>query len=63
MTRDLEILQQIYRRNEQIPTWPIDVRLPVKFGAAQVVPLLGFTGLSKPVVDLVASMLETLNTG
>jgi hypothetical protein len=63
MTRDLEIQQQIYRRNEQIPTWPIDVRLAVKFSAAQVVPLLGFTGLSKPIVDLVASMLESLNTG
>jgi hypothetical protein len=63
MTRDLEIQQQIYHRNEQIPTWPIDVRLAVKFSAAQVVPLLGFTGLSKPIVDLVASMLKALNTG
>lgn len=63
MTRDLEIQQQIYRRNEQIPTWPIDVRLAVKFSSAQVVPLLTFTGLSKPVVDLVASVLGALNTG
>ena len=50
---DLEIRQDSYKRTEHIPTWPIDVSLALRFGTSQVIPLLGLTGLSKPVVDAI----------
>jgi hypothetical protein len=49
--KDLELQQAIFRANERIPTWPIDLRMLLKFGSSQIVPLLGLTGLGKPFVD------------
>jgi hypothetical protein len=57
MTSDLESHQDVYRRTENLPTWPIDLRIAVKFGTAQVVPLLGLTGLSQPIIDVVGSLI------
>jgi hypothetical protein len=50
---DLEVRQENYKRIERIPTWPIDVGLTLKFGTSQVIPLLGLTGLSQPIVDAI----------
>jgi len=49
--KDLELQQTIFRENERIPTWPIDLRMLVKFSSSQLVPLLGLTGLGTPVVE------------
>lgn len=51
--KDLELQQALYRDNEHIPTWPINLRLALRFGTSQLVPLLGLTGLGKPIVDAV----------
>jgi hypothetical protein len=60
---DLQAHQDVYRRHEQIPTWPIDLRIALKFGAAQVVPVLGLTGISKPIADLAGSLVRALEGG
>jgi hypothetical protein len=49
--KDLELQQSIFRANERIPTWPIDLRMLLKFGSSQIVPFLGLTGLGKPFVE------------
>ena len=53
IAHDLEIRQENYKRTEHIPTWPIDLNLALKFGTSQVIPLLGLTGLSAPLVDAI----------
>ena len=53
LAHDLEVRQDNYKRTEQIPTWPIDISLALRFGTSQLIPLLGLTGLSKPIVDAI----------
>jgi hypothetical protein len=53
IAHDLEIRQENYKLTERIPTWPIDLNLALKFGTSQVIPLLGLTGLSSPIVDAI----------
>jgi hypothetical protein len=53
MAHDLDIRQSNYKRTEQIPTWPIDPSLALRFGTSQLIPLLSLTGLSKPIVDAI----------
>ena len=53
IAHDLEIRQENYKLTERIPTWPIDLNLALKFGTSQIVPLLGLTGLSAPIVDAI----------
>lgn len=62
LRRKLAIEQDVYRASDAIPTWPVDVRLAAKLGSAQIVPLFGLTGLSKPVIDLLGSFLNTAAT-
>ena len=56
VAKDLEVRQATYQRIERIPTWPIDLRLALRFGTSQVVPLLSLTGLSGPIVDAVGRL-------
>jgi len=51
IAKDLDIQQATYARVNQIPTWPIDVRLALRFGASQVIPAMSLLGLSGPIVD------------
>ena len=53
IAHDLEVRQENYKLTERIPTWPIDLNLALKFGTSQVIPLLGLTGLSSPIVDAI----------
>jgi hypothetical protein len=59
LRKKLSIQRDIYRDGADIPTWPVDVRHLVSFGSAQIVPILGLTGLSRPVIDVVASFLAS----
>jgi hypothetical protein len=61
--KDLELQQGLYRDSEAIPTWPINLRLALKFGSSQLVPLLGLTGLGKPVVDALQRLSTFLSGG
>lgn len=63
MASELEAHQAVYRRNEHVPTWAINLPIALKFGSAQVVPLLGLTGLGEPIIDLVASIVGSLEPG
>jgi hypothetical protein len=56
MVSDLGRRQELYKANEKVPTWPIDARLATKFGTSQLVPLLGVTGMSKPILDAVKAV-------
>jgi hypothetical protein len=58
---DLERRKALYVANQHIPTWPIDVRLATKFGTSQLVPMLGVTGLSKPMVDVISGVTSLLS--
>ena len=60
--KDLELQQSIFRANEQIPTWPIDLRILLKFTSSQLVPLLGLTGLGKPVVEATSRLSDFLTS-
>jgi len=60
---DLDRRKALYVANEHIPTWPIDVRLATKFGTSQLVPLLGLTGLSKPILDVIGGVTSLLDGG
>jgi hypothetical protein len=59
--KDLERRQALYKANERVPAWPIDVRLAVKFGTSQLVPLLGLTGLGKPLVDVIRAVSSAVD--
>jgi hypothetical protein len=61
-SKELERRQVLYRTNAHIPTWPIDVRLAAKFGTSQLVPLLGVTGLSKPLVEALKAVGSFIDT-
>lgn len=63
LAKDLERRQALYRANEKVPTWPIDVRLAVKFGTSQAVPLLGITGLGKPAIDAIKALTSFIDPG
>jgi hypothetical protein len=56
VAKDLEVRQATYQRIQRIPTWPIDLRLALRFGTSQLVPLLSLTGLSGPIVDAIGRL-------
>lgn len=61
--KDLELQRSLYRDSQAIPTWPINTRLAVKFGSSQLVPLLGLTGLGRPIVDAIQRLSTFLSGG
>ena len=58
MAGELARLQQLFQENRRIPSWPITTPMLLRFGAAQVVPLLGLTGLGEPLVKVVDGMVR-----
>ncbi len=63
LARDIDVRQQSYKRSEQIPTWPIDIGLALRFGTSQAIPLLGLTGLGKPVIDAIERLAKFAAAG
>ena len=55
----LKFLQKVYDENSSIPTWPFDWKLLLRFSSAQAVPVLTLIGTSKPVTDLISSLLNS----
>ncbi len=60
IAKNLELRQQIYRRSQQIPLWPLNVGLLAKFATSQVVPVLGLTGLGQPLLKVVDAFVQAL---
>jgi hypothetical protein len=58
MTKSLDLMQQTYRTNQNIPMWPLNVTILSKFATSQLVPLLGFTGLGQPVLKVVDALAK-----
>ncbi len=56
----LELMRQLYRSNQNIPSWPLNVGLLTKFATAQIVPLLGLTGLGAPLLKVVDALAKFL---
>jgi hypothetical protein len=56
----LKWMRQVYEENRRCPTWPFDRDIALKLTTSQVVPLLSLTGLGKPLLDLVGSVVNFL---
>ena len=56
--KSLELMQQLYKSNQNIPLWPLNVSLLSKFMTAEVVPLLGLTGLGQPLLKVVDALTK-----
>jgi hypothetical protein len=56
--KSLELMQQVYQDSRNIPVWPLNVTILTKFGTAQIVPLLGLTGLGQPLLKVVDSLVK-----
>lgn len=51
MTKNLELMQQIYQQNQHIPTWPFNIGIMAKFMTSQAVPILGvIIGFGQPII-------------
>jgi hypothetical protein len=58
--KSLELMQQLYKSNQNIPLWPLNLSLLTKFVTAEVVPLLGLTGLGQPLLKVVDALTRFL---
>ena len=60
--KSLELMQQLYKSNQNIPLWPLNLSLLGKFMTAEVVPLLGLTGLGQPLLKVVDALTKLLGS-
>ena len=58
--KKLEVWRKFHKQHRRVPVWPFNTAIMVKFATAQVVPLLGLTGVGEPVVKVVTSMATSL---
>lgn len=49
---EIEFMQNVYKLNSQIPTWPFDWKTLLRFTSAQIIPLLSLIGTSGPFVQV-----------
>lgn len=56
----LATFRKVFDENAQIPAWPFDWRIALKFSVAQVVPVLSLFGLGQPLVNVIQSILSAL---
>lgn len=56
----LATFRKVFEENAEIPAWPFDWRIALKFSVAQVVPLLSLFGLGQPLVNVIQSILGAL---
>lgn len=59
--KKLELMHQIYSRNQRIPTWPINIAILSKFLASQAIPILSFTGVAEPIASMAISLLQNID--
>lgn len=56
---EIEFMQNVYKSNSQIPTWPFDWKTLVRFTSAQIIPLLSLIGTSGPSVEVLKILFAT----
>jgi hypothetical protein len=56
----IDLLNKIYQHNSQVPTWPFNSKTLIRFSAGQAVPVLSLVVTSKPILDLVGSLVSPL---
>jgi len=54
--KKLERLNQIYKDNQTIPTWPFNTKTLARFVTSQIVPILSLAGLGQPIIELVNNL-------
>ena len=54
----LEFLEEVYRKNSHIPTWPLNWGIIRRFAAAEAVPLLSLLGTSEQFQALVDPLVS-----
>lgn len=59
---EIDSLSDLYKRVTQIPTWPFNREIFLKFAAPQAVSLLSLTGLANPIVDGIRSLAIVLTS-
>jgi hypothetical protein len=56
----LDFLKVTYDQNNHFPVWPFNVQILIKFVTLQAVPVLGLTGLSQPILNVVDALTKIL---
>jgi hypothetical protein len=57
-TKNLDLMQAVYQANQNIPVWPLNTTVLIKFATSQIVPLLGLTGLGQPILKVVDALAK-----
>ena len=57
LQKRLKIMQEIYQRNKNYPTWPFNVKGLTKFFSMQLLPLLVSLKLTEPIVNWLVSLV------
>ena len=52
MAKKLELMRQIYQRNQHYPVWPFNTSIQLKLMASQVLPVLGLVQTIAQLTDL-----------
>lgn len=58
---ELKFMEQVYQESSQVPTWPFDWNIILKFVAAEAVPILSLTGATGPLIKVVESLISLLS--
>ncbi|HEX6269265.1 MAG TPA: hypothetical protein VFZ43_03440 [Anaerolineales bacterium] len=56
----LEFAHQIYQRQKNVPVWPINLNIFLKFASTQVLPLLSLTGLGPGIVKILSILIDLI---
>jgi hypothetical protein len=56
----LKLMHQVYDNNKFCPEWPFNREIALKLTLSQIPGLLGVSGISKPIIDVVVNILNVL---
>ncbi len=62
-TKEIELMRTVYSRHQNIPEWPVNIKLVTKFSASQVIPVLTLFGMSKSMSDVISAFLNNFPPG
>lgn len=57
----LEFAQQIYQRQKNVPVWPINTSIFLKFASTQIVPVLSLTSLGPGLIKAISLILDVIS--
>jgi hypothetical protein len=59
--KKLDLMRQTYENNKDIPVWPFNTHIIVRFVSSLIIPLLGLTHLGQPVVNTITEFVKFLS--